>query len=800
LRQDLPVADPTPADRSRPQTVPLVPLADRDRPGAALPAWLTGFVGREREVAEVCALLRGDARLVTLTGPGGVGKTRLAARVAASLAPGFPDGVVFVGLAPVADPALVLPTVAQTLGVREGGDRPLVERLGALLGERRQLVVLDNLEHLAEVAPRLAELLAACPRLSILATSRAVLRLSGEQVYPVSPLALPEAARSLAPTAAVEPEAVALFVQRARGADPGFALTAENAATVAEVVRRLDGLPLAIELAATRVRSLTPAALLARLSDRLRLLTGGARDLPDRQRTMRDTIAWSHDLLSPEERVVFRRLSVFIGGFTLDAAEAVCGTSDSPCDVVASLVDQSLLLSGAGPGDDPRYSMLETVREYGLERLAAEGDVAACWYAHADYFTALAMRADREVRGANQVAWLDRLEADHPNLRAALDWLQGQGRIAEALCLAVALTEFWFRRDHLPEGRARIGSLLAGGDEGIAPRLRARAREAACWLYHWTGTQGQGEAFGQEALELWRALGDAAGVARMEMQLGSMALNRGAYDQAEIFCWNALTGAVECGDATASYARNVLAIVEAARGNRVRAAAYFEKVRSEYERAGDLFRLAAIVGDLGHMALFAGDLPRARALYRQQLDLVRRSGNRSDMSWCLAGFASIAAAIGQAEAAVRLFAAVTALNDLLGEPFRPVAQSAFDRIVEDVRAALGEAPFAAAWAAGRTLTPEEAVAEALAVDGTADASSADEPRPSRMDASTASALTRRELEVLRLVADGRSDREIAAALFIGPATVHTHLANAFGKLEVSSRTAAVASARRLGIL
>ena len=366
--------------------------------------------------------------------------------------------MVFVSLAPLADPALVLPTVAQALGVQEAGDRPLVERLSAILGERRLLVVLDNLEHLLPAGPLLAELLAACPGLSILATSRVVLRVSGEQVYPVTPLALPAATRSLALTELAEQEAVALFVQRAHAADPGFAFTADNAPAVVEIVRRLDGLPLAIELAAARTRSLTPAALLARLSDRLRLLTGGARDLPERQRTMRDTIAWSHDLLTADEQVLFRRLGVFAGGFTLEAAEAVAGpegqsrggesrvsgptgatpsVAPSPCsalpvvDLVGSLVDQSLLRRDVEPGREPRYLMLETVREFALDRLEESGEAEAMRERHADYFTGRAEATGLYLQWQRDTgASVQLLNADVDNLRAAVSlgvraWLIG---------------------------------------------------------------------------------------------------------------------------------------------------------------------------------------------------------------------------------------------------------------------------------------------------------------------------------------------------------------------------------------
>ncbi|MDP9368914.1 MAG: NB-ARC domain-containing protein, partial [Chloroflexota bacterium] len=419
------MAETPPADVSHPQSSLLPPLPERGPVATPLPAPLTSFVGREREVELVTALLcRGDVRLVTLTGPGGTGKTRLALRLGEDLAGYFGDGVVFVPLAAVTDPDLVLPTVAGVLGVRPAGDQPLTDLLAVTLQDRHLLLVLDNFEQVVEAAPLVTALLAACPRLTVLVTSRVRLQVSGEQAFPVPPFALPAPGEGTV-SCLEAVEAVRLFVARARAAKPDFALTEENGTIVAEVCRRLDGLPLAIELAAARIAHLPPAALLARLERRLPLLTGGARDLPARQRTIRNTIAWSHDLLVPEEQVLFRRLAVFVGGFTLAAAEAVASTSDDlGLDVfngVCSLADKSLLREEDGPGGEPRYLMLETIREFELEQLAAAGEEAAIRDRHAAFFADLAAaiapylpwRADADAAVA-------RLDADQDNLRAAL--------------------------------------------------------------------------------------------------------------------------------------------------------------------------------------------------------------------------------------------------------------------------------------------------------------------------------------------------------------------------------------------
>ncbi|CAA9576383.1 MAG: Transcriptional regulator, AfsR family, partial [uncultured Thermomicrobiales bacterium] len=440
---------------------PLRSLAGRPH---NLPMQPTPFLGREREVAEVTGLLRrGEARLLTLAGPGGVGKTHLALAAAAELLDAFPDGAWFVDLAPLADPALVPTAVATALGLREAGGRPPADAAANHLRDKAALLVLDNWEHLLGAAPFVADLLAACPRLAVLATSRAPLRLRGEREHPVGPLALADPAADAAALAGSE--AVALFVERARAVKPGFALDETNAVAVAGIVRRLDGLPLAIELAAARVRVLAPPALLARLDRALPLLTSGPRDAPARQRTLRDAIAWSHGLLSPDERDLFRRLAVFVGGFTLEATEAVAdlGGELDALGGLEGLAEDSLLRPAEGPGGEPRFTMLATVREFAREQLEASGEAAVAHGRHAAFFTVLAESAAPELTGPDQGAWLARLEAEHDNLRAALVWAEGH-EPESCLRLAGALWRFWYARGHLAEGLRRLEAAVARAD------------------------------------------------------------------------------------------------------------------------------------------------------------------------------------------------------------------------------------------------------------------------------------------------------------------------------------------------
>jgi non-specific serine/threonine protein kinase len=801
------VLDLTPADRAAfiaaARRSPAAPRRDSTARLPSLPMPLTLLIGREAEIAAVSALVEESVvRLLTLTGPGGTGKTRLALAVAERIAPEFPDGVVFVPLAPLDDAAFVASAISQQLGVREGAGQSLTDRLKVHLVDKRMLLVIDNFEHLLPAALLVADLIAACPSVKMLVTSRAPLHLSGEHIYPVPPLALPDPGWLPTLVELGRTEAVRLFIDRAHALKPGFALTEENAPAVAEIVRRLNGLPLAVELAAARVPVLSPAALLTRLDRCLPLLTGGGRDAPARQRTLRDTIAWSYDLLPPEEQALFRRLAVFAGGCTLEAAAAVAGSEMDPTidvlDGVTSLVDMSLLRQETGVDGEARYLMLETVREYGLEQLAASGEEEATRRRNAAYYLALAERAAPNPPGGRMLEkWLWVLEAEHPNLRAVLTWLAEQGETGTELRLACYLGQLWFQHSHLSEGRRWVEQALARANEEPAD-LRAEALWRAGMLANYQGDEERAISLLEAGLVLSRELGGTWVTPFGLLMLGTVAEDQGRYADAAPLLEEARTVAEQLGHRSATaYILGHLAVVAYGQGDWPRAAAAADealrcaRVRDDTWAAGVALRCLALT------ACERGDFAGAAPHLVEALAVDLAQGNRETFAHDLASCAVLATGIGQLDLAARLLGAAEALREAVGSALALPERATYERAAITARDALGDETFAAAWAAGRALTLDEATAVARAVAAVATTLNlaADPPDPAARHG-----LTPRELEVLRLVAEGHSNREIADALFISVPTVKRHLTNVLGKLGLPSRSAATAFSHTHGLV
>jgi predicted ATPase/DNA-binding CsgD family transcriptional regulator len=777
-------------------------------------------------------VLRPSARLVTLMGPGGIGKTRLAIHVAMDLDTGF-DEVALVEFASVHDHDGVAARIAETLGVPESAGEPPLGALVGTLRPRNLLLVLDSFEHVVSAGPVLVDLLVACPGVTVLVTSRALLRVSGEHVLSVPPLALPEPARPLPATAVGEYEAVRLFAERSRAVSPAFALTEENAAAVVEICRRLDGLPLAIELAAARVTVLQPRALLARLSRRLPLLTGGAHDVPERLRTMRAGIAWSYDLLSSSERALFRRLAVFTGGFGLAAAEFVRPEGQpSALDTVAALVDQSLLQRTISDGDEPRFAMLETIREFAVEQLVASGDEAVARRLHAAYFRQLAADAESGLRGPDQQDWRDRLEADLDNLRAALAWSTGESAGDEdaehGLRLAGALWYFWFQRGLPGEGRRWLAQAMARTATGGADR--AQALLGAGTLAWRQGDFAAARAHLDEGATLWRESTDRRGLAEALHVLGHVEFDQRDYARAQVLFEEGLAVYRLAGDTLGGMPLVAdLGLVAYHQGDYAGAGAVFEESLALFRRHGLKDRVAGVLNLSGDLARLAGDDDRAAALYDESLALwrelrgtpgtasalhklgqVRRStgdrpaarayfqeslalqqelGNTQGVVECLAGLAGTAADAGYPERAARILAASVALLETIGVPLAPADQAVVERDVAAVRQQLGAQAWDAAWTAGRALSPAQAISLALTDDsGTAATAGTTTTAGKSPAPHLGPILSRREREVTALIARGLSNREISAELMIGEKTVGNHIDHIMTKLDLRSRT------------
>jgi predicted ATPase/DNA-binding CsgD family transcriptional regulator len=870
-----------------------------------LPAQLTSLIGREQEVKAVCSLLqREDVRFVTLTGTGGIGKTRLGLAVAAELLASFADGVCFVPLASINDHTLVVPAIARLLGLEQThtGSRSAQVDMGylkAFLRDKHFLLVLDNFEQVVRASPDLTELLITCPYLSILVTSRAAPHLQGEQEFPVPPLAFPRRIQFPAGEDLVQYAAITLFLQRTLAVKPDFALTKANILAISAICKHLDGLPLAIELAAARSKVLPPQALLQRLTHRLAVLTGGSQDVAVRQQTLRNTIAWSYNLLDAAEQWLFRRLSVFVGGCTLQAVEAICSTfadgGRPVLDGVASLIDKSLLQQTEQEGAEPRLVMLETIREYGLECLASSGELEQTRLAHAEYYLHLAEEAEPHLYGAEQVRWFDRLEQEHANLRAVLHWSvaskEAERRKETALRLAGVLVRFWVARGYISEGRTWLEKALANSEE-IIPAVRANALSGASWLAFLQNDMEQAKVLCEEGLKCYREArktqnasglvsslvgsswmavigdndgpvhylldesralardtGDKRGLAHLLNFRAAAAIQQGSFTEARSLLEESLTLFKEMdnrfdmawslrflglvlfplrekerayalveeslalsremhdipGQANSLYLLGRFALEE---GIAVTARSRLEESLALFRRMGVQHHIAHLLPQLANVAMQQGDYGAAHAWYEESLDVLQKLDDRKGLALCLQGWGVLVARQGEGIWAARLWGASEMLRHarslrvqfLMFVRHTDYEQADYERTVSSVRAKLGQRAFATAWAEGQAMTPEQALAQRGLEIAHEPVTPVSHPPPATASRPGYPAgLTAREVQVLRLVARGLTNNEIAEELRLSEKTIAHHLTHIFNKTSSENRAAAAAFAIRHGL-
>lgn len=758
----------------------------------------TPLIGREPDIAAISAHLRGSqAPFVTLVGAGGVGKTRLALHIAREVASHFADGAVFVSLASVRDAALVMATIARTFGLSDSPQTPMAQQLANHLGERHMLLVLDNLEQVVDAAMDIADLQARCPRLCILATSRIPLRTSAEQRIVIEPLPIPRDAAALDADEIGRFAGVQLFVARAESIVSEFTLTPANAPLVASICARLDGLPLAIELAASRLRLLDISALSARLERSLPLLTGGVRDQPDRLRTMRNAIEWSYDLLTPEEQALFRYLSVFVAGFDLAAAEAMAGHAAPghfPLDVVSSLIEKSLLRHVTGPHpDEPRYQMFETVREFGIEQLTAEGEEPGVRAAQAAYLLRLVERAFDLIEGPDYERELGRLDTEHDNVRAALLWAEQGGDVTLGLLIADRMARYWVVRGIYDEGRGWLKRMLRAAPALPTPE-RLAALRAAGWLARLQGDPNDAASSQAEALDGARLLEDEINAAAALQELSLIEMHRGNFERAVEHIDAALTllraneTSTPHGPQLVSVALANVGQVSLANGDAFRAIDAAREAIERQRALGYAWALGDTLRILGDALYESGELDQALTAYRESVEITRNEGDRRFLTNALAGIANIATALRQPIRAVRLYAAVDRVRTEIGAGLEIWQRERYDRALARARSTLSGDRFDTEWGTGASLPLEQVISEALTI-----------PEESMAHRSVAGIdLTPREIDVLRLLCEGLTDREIGELLGIRPRTVNFHVTNLLTKFNLESRTEVAVYALRQG--